>query len=100
MNLETWSFYTIHSFKQKKKCPHATEFKFKLMIPMFGNMSDGLRRISGFLFTGVVTKMTDCFANGVKYTVEPLDIAVLFGELIISALVFLVMYRRNGYEKD
>ena len=29
MNLETWSFYTIHSFKQKKKCPHATEFKFK-----------------------------------------------------------------------
>lgn len=71
-----------------------------MMIPMFGNMSDGLRRISGFLFTGVVTKMTDCFANGVKYTVEPLDIAVLFGELIISALVFLVMYRRNGYEKD
>lgn len=28
------------------------------------------------------------------------DRALLFGELIISVLVFLVMYRRNGYEKD
>lgn len=71
-----------------------------MMIPVFGNLSDGLHRISGFLFTGVVTQMTDCFANGAKYAVEPLDIAVLFGELIISVLVFLVMYRRNGYEKD
>lgn len=71
-----------------------------MMIPVFGNLSDGLHRISGFLFTGVVTQMTNCFANGAEYTVEPLDIAVLFGELIISVLVFLVMYRRNGYEKD
>lgn len=71
-----------------------------MMIPVFGNLSDGLHRISGFLFTGVVTQMTNCFANGAEYAIEPLDIAVLFGELIISVLVFLVMYRRNGYEKD
>ena len=71
-----------------------------MMIPVFGNLSDGLHRISGFLFTGVVTQMTNCFANGAEYAMEPLDIAVLFGELIISVLVFLVMYRRNGYEKD
>ena len=44
--------------------------------------------------------MTDCFANGAEYKMEALDIAVLFGELIISVLVFLVMYRKNGYEKD
>ena len=31
---------------------------------------------------------------------SPLDIAVLFGELLISVLVFLVLYKRNGYEKD
>jgi ABC-2 type transport system permease protein len=35
-----------------------------------------------------------------SYTLKPLDIAVLIGELIISILVFLVLYRRNGYEKD
>ena len=71
-----------------------------MMVPILGNLSEGLRRISGFLFTGVVTQMTDCFANGAEYKMEALDIAVLFGELIISVLVFLVMYRKNGYEKD
>ncbi|MCI8495109.1 MAG: hypothetical protein HFI74_05445, partial [Lachnospiraceae bacterium] len=71
-----------------------------MMIPMFGNLSEKLHQISGFLFTGVLTEMANGFAEGMSYTLKPLDIAVLIGELIISILVFLILYRRNGYEKD
>ena len=71
-----------------------------MMIPMFGNLSEKLHHISGFLFTGVLTEMASGFAEGMSYTLKPLDIAVLMGELIISILVFLILYRRNGYEKD
>lgn len=71
-----------------------------MMVPMFGNMSETLHKLSGFLFTGVVVEMTNCFANNTPYVISPLDMAVLIGELAISVLVFLLLYKRNGYEKD
>lgn len=71
-----------------------------MMVPILGNMSETLHKISGVLFTGVMTEMTDCFANGEQYSAKPLSITVLAGEFIISVLVFLMLYRRNGYEKD
>lgn len=71
-----------------------------MLIPIFGNMSERLHKISDLLFTGVMTGMTDCLAAGEKYVLKSLDIAVLFGELIISVLVFLMLYKKNGYEKE
>ena len=71
-----------------------------MMVPIFGNLSEGLHKISGFLFTGVMTGMTERLANGEKYVMSALDMAVLFGELAVSVLVFLILYKRNGYEKD
>lgn len=71
-----------------------------MIVPIFGNMSEGLHKLSGFLFTGVMTGMTECLANGEQYVIKPLDISVLFGELVISVLVFLMLYKKNGYERD
>lgn len=71
-----------------------------MMVPVFGNLSEGLHKISAFLFTGVMTGMTERLAAGEKYVMSPLDMAVLFGELAVSVLVFLMLYKRNGYEKD
>lgn len=71
-----------------------------MMVPVFGNLSETLHKISGFLFTGVMTGMTESLAAEGSYTMEPVDMAVLFGELVISILVFLVLYKRNGFEKD
>ena len=71
-----------------------------MMVPVFGNLSEGLHKVSGFLFTGVLTGMAEGFANGVPYAVKPLDMAVLGGELVISILLFLILYKRNGYEGD
>lgn len=71
-----------------------------MMVPMFSGFSEGLQKLSGFLFTGVLTEMAYGFANGEPYVAKPLDIAVLVGELVISILVFLILYKRNGFEKD
>jgi ABC-2 type transport system permease protein len=71
-----------------------------MMVPVFGNLSEGLHKISAFLFTGVMTGMTERLAAGEKYVMSPLDMVVLFGELAVSVLVFLMLYKRNGYEKD
>lgn len=71
-----------------------------MLLPVFGNMSAGLKKLSGFLFTGVMTDMAECYANGTSYIIKPLDVAVLAGELVISILVFLVLYKKNGYESD
>ena len=37
-----------------------------MMIPMFGNLSEKLHHISGFLFTGVLTEMASGFAEGMS----------------------------------
>ena len=71
-----------------------------MMVPVFGNLSGALEKISAFLFTGVVTEMAECIGRGEAYAIKPLDVAVLLGELVISVLLFLVFYRKNGYEKD
>lgn len=71
-----------------------------MLIPMLGGLSDGLHKLSGFLFTGIVAEMAAGFANGTGYDITPMDIAVLSGELIISVLIFLMLYKGNGYERD
>ena len=71
-----------------------------MMVPMFGNFSEGLHKLSGFLFTGVLTEMAYGFANGEPYVAKPLDIAVLVGELVISILVFWRLSKTNGCEKE
>lgn len=71
-----------------------------MMLPLLGGISEFLHKLSGFVFTGVITEMTECFANGEKYVLKPLAVVVLASELVISLLVFLLLYRRNGYEKD
>ncbi len=71
-----------------------------MLIPILGDLSTLMNKISAFLFTGVVTKMANSCATGTPYSVTALDLSVLFGELIISILIFLLLYKRNGYEKD
>ena len=71
-----------------------------MMIPLFGSMSEGLHKLSGFLFTGVLSEMAGSYATEAGYTIMPLDIAVLIGGFVISVLVFLILYRKNGYEND
>lgn len=69
-----------------------------MMIPMFCGFSEVLQKISDLLFTGIVFNL---LANLAAQT-APIDakgIVVLAAELILSVIVFLALYRKNGFER-
>jgi len=70
------------------------------MIPVFASMVSDLDNISRFLYTGVITDMVNAFAGGESYTLEPLSAAVLVGTILIAIGLFVIIYKRNGYETD
>ena len=44
-----------------------------------------------------------CFADistGAKEIIKPESIAILIAEVIISIALFVIFYRKNGFEKD
>lgn len=71
-----------------------------IMIPVFASMVSDLDNISRFLYTGVITDMVNAFAGGESYTLEPLSAAVLVGTILIAIGLFVIIYKRNGYETD
>ena len=69
-----------------------------MMIPMLSGFSDILERISGFLFTGIAF---DAIAN-INSSLPAIDVrgaVILAAEFILSAVIFLVLYRKNGFER-
>ena len=71
-----------------------------MLIPLFAGLIEGLEKITGFLFTGVLSEAAGEIAQGRVYHLDAFQTAVLIGELVIAVLVFLLAYRKNGYEKD
>ena len=71
-----------------------------LMVPMFGPMIKSISKVSDFLFTGVVTNMITKWAEGEKESVGIFGIAVLVIETALTAVVFLWIYKKNGFEKE
>lgn len=69
------------------------------MIPTLSEMNQTLEQISEFLFTGVVSKMIASFGEGgLPLTLQ--DYFVLVVSLVLACIAFVVIYRRNGFEKD
>ena len=71
-----------------------------MLIPVFGNMLPVFQNMSRFLFTGVVSNLVSCYANGDAYSLGLLDVTVLLGEIILAVGIFVMCYRRNGYEVE
>ena len=71
-----------------------------MLIPVFGNMLPMFKSMSRFLFTGVVSNLISSYANGMAYSLGVLDVTVLLGEIILAAGIFVMCYRRNGYEVE
>lgn len=69
------------------------------LIPIFGDLSEGIAKVSRFLFTGVLTDMAGSIAAGTVFRPDGLQLAVLFGEMLLALIIFICMYKRNGYEK-
>lgn len=69
-----------------------------MMIPMFTGFSETLQKISMFFFTGIAFDAIANISDGLP-AVDGKGIAVLAGELILSVVLFLILYRRNGFER-
>lgn len=69
-----------------------------MMIPMFCGFSETLERISGLLFTGIVFNTLANLAGGIP-AIDAKGGIILAAELILSVIVFLALYRKNGFER-
>ncbi len=69
------------------------------LVPIFGNLSEGLAKASQFLFTGVLSAMAERMAAGEVFRPGILHIVVLAVQMAAALAVFLLIYKRNGYEK-
>ena len=69
-----------------------------MMIPMFTGFSETLQKISMFFFTGIAFDAIANISNGLP-AVDVKGIAVLAAEFLLSVILFLILYRRNGFER-
>ncbi|MGL6198829.1 MAG: ABC transporter permease [Lachnospiraceae bacterium] len=71
-----------------------------MMIPMFSSMLPALEKISGFLYTGVITNVIYSFAESTNYQLSVQDWCVLIITPLVLTVVFIVCYRKNGFDHD
>lgn len=70
-----------------------------MMIPMFSAIHPVLAKISGFLFTGVIMDVVDGIAAG-STNIEINSIIIVTAEIFLSAILFLLLYKKNGFEAN
>ena len=70
-----------------------------VMIPVFGEFSGFMEKVSGFLFTGVLSEAAAALAED-TLRVDGFGIGVIGAEVLLAALVFILLYRNNGYERE
>ena len=71
-----------------------------MMIPLFSDMIDIFEKINNFIFTGIVAKMVNGFAAGNNQPLKLTDWLVMVASCVIFMVIFLIVYRRNGFEKE
>lgn len=71
-----------------------------MMVPMFGNAVPALAKLSGYIFTGAVTDMISQWGTHAQKALGIKSILVLAIEFVLISAVFLLIYKRNGFEKE
>lgn len=71
-----------------------------IFIPTFAGLVDSLQGISSFLFTGVISDMANAISTHTAFSLGGFQLVVLIGEILISILLFLYCYHKNGFEAD
>ena len=68
-----------------------------MLIPMFSSLLPFMKVISEYLFTGIVMNVINklSYAN---ISVSLIQWCILSSECIITLLLFLILYKRNGFE--
>lgn len=71
-----------------------------MLVPMLSGVIDVLESVSKFLFTGVIKDLVVNAAAGAETPVSTVSLAVMAGEMILAVILFLLFYKRNGFERD
>jgi len=71
-----------------------------MMVPMFSRFNQFSELISQFLFTGILLDTIDLITAGAVDVIDWLSIVILVVEIVVSVIVFIFIYRKNGYEKE
>ncbi|MBP1040326.1 ABC transporter permease subunit [Vagococcus sp. BWB3-3] len=71
-----------------------------MMVPMFSDMFAGLQTVNQYLYTGILATMTTEIASGNKNPLAMLDWVILVASCLVFFVIFLIVYRKNGFEKD
>ena len=70
-----------------------------MLIPMFSHLNEIIETISNYLFTGVIMNFINHVTTKVTL-INPLELGVLFLEFILTVILFLVLYKKNGFEAN
>lgn len=70
-----------------------------MMIPMFRDLNETIAHISDFLFTGVIMNVIKNISIH-KMAIDMKSIMILVIEIILAIIIFLVLYKKNGYEAN
>ncbi|MBS5113005.1 MAG: hypothetical protein KHZ15_10045, partial [Coprobacillus cateniformis] len=68
-----------------------------MMIPMFSGFNEVVEKISQCLFTGIVMDVIGDFTGGIA-SIDIVSLMILIVEIIASILIFLYLYKKNGFE--
>lgn len=70
-----------------------------MMVPMFSYLNETLEKISGFFFTGIVSEAIANIGSGTA-VIDMKGVLILAAEFLVSVVIFLLLYRRNGFESE
>lgn len=71
-----------------------------VLVPMLSNLIEAFRGVSQFVFTGIMMDLVMNAVTGVEPLVSVSGILVMGVEVLAALALFLVFYKRNGFEKD
>lgn len=71
-----------------------------IFIPIFSELISVLANISKLMFTGILMEMTMNMAANTDQVLNVGSIAIMLVEVVLSVIVFLFFYKKNGFEKD
>ncbi|MDA9462079.1 hypothetical protein B835_2007 [Enterococcus mundtii 3F] len=71
-----------------------------MMIPIFSDLFEGLKPVNQFLFTGILADMTTEIAYGNPSPLTYMDWGLLVGSCILLFICFIVVYQKNGFDRE
>lgn len=70
-----------------------------MMIPMFRELNETVKMISDFLFTGAIMNVIQKISVHGDF-LDIKSVMILVVEIVLSIVIFLILYKKNGYEAN